>query len=170
MTSESGSTNLQPGEVYFSPALENQKVIKLKTILGSCVAVTIWHPKSKTAGMCHYLLAQEAESKRPEKIVQKYRYGEEALDYLLKNMLLLFPLEQYEISIVGGSNMYPSLTRPSIGEVNVELAQIWAKKNNLVIIKQDILGNNGRSLTLDLSTGHINIITYKENKGAFSEH
>jgi len=164
------SINLQPGEVYFSSPLKKQIATRLKTILGSCVAVIIWHQKSKTAGMCHYLLTEEADSTKATQVMQKYRYGDEALDYLLKKMAILHPLDQYEISIFGGSNMYPSLTKPTIGEVNVRFAKNWAKKNNLVFCQQDTLGNNGRSLTLDLTTGSIKIVTYNERKGVFSEH
>ena len=167
MSLDNKSINLQPGEVYFSPAIDNDKIIELKTILGSCVAVTIWHSKSKAAGMCHYLLAQETSN---SKVMKKYRYGEEALDYLLKKMVLLHPLSEYELALYGGSNMYPSLNSPSIGTINVIFAQDWAKKNKLLFINQDTLGNNGRSITLDLNTGKVSIITYKNNIGAFGEH
>ncbi len=154
--------NLQPGEVYFSPSQGNDTTKELKTILGSCVAVTIWHSKSKVAGMCHYLLAHEAKNSRATHVIQKYRYGEEALDYLLMKMALLHPLDEYELALYGGSNMYPSLTTPSIGEVNVKFAHDWANKNKLVFNKQDILGNNGRSVTLDLNTGSVRLIKYEQ--------
>ena len=173
MTLDNKSINLQPGEVYFSPSIDNDKIIELKTILGSCVAVTIWHSKSKAAGMCHYLLAQEANNSKDSQdsqVMKKYRYGEEVLDYLLKKMMLLHPLDEYELALFGGSNMYPSLTSPSIGKANVMLAHDWAKKNKLVFIKQDILGNNGRSVTLNLDTGSVSLITYEQNKGALGDY
>ena len=170
MTFDNKSINLQPGEVYFSPSIDNDKRIELKTILGSCVAVTIWHSQSKSAGMCHYLLAQEASNSKDSKVMQKYRYGEAALDYLLKKMILLHPLAEYELALFGGSNMYPSLTSPSIGKANVMLAHNWAKKNKLVFIKQDILGNYGRSVTLNLDTGSVSLITYEQNKGALGDY
>lgn len=169
MSLDNSCINLQPGEVYFSQSLDGNTTKELKTILGSCVAITIWHSKSKAAGMCHYLLAHEANNSKATRIMQKYRYGEEALDYLLKRMALLHPLDEYELAIYGGSNMYPSLTSPSIGQINVMFAQNWAKKNKLVFSKQDTLGNNGRSVTLDLSTGNVSLITYN-NKGALGEY
>lgn len=170
MTQDNSSINLQPGEMYFSQQSKQETVKKLKTILGSCVAVTIWHSKSKIAGMCHFLLAQEAENTKATQVMQRYRYGEEALDYLLKKMVLLFPLDEFEVSIFGGSNMYPSITSPTIGEINVKFAQTWAKRNNIAFNKQDTLGNNGRSVTLDLNTGKVSLITYTKNIGAFGEY
>lgn len=170
MTLDKECINLQPGEVYFSPSLDNNKTIELKTILGSCVAVTIWHSRSKAAGMCHYLLAQETSISKATQVMQRYRYGEEALDYLLKKMALLHPLDEYELALYGGSNMYPSLISPSIGNANVMFALKWAKKNKLVFIKQDTLGNNGRSVTLNLGTGSVSLITYEQNKGVFGDY
>jgi len=170
MSKDINCINLQPGEVYFSQPLKDDTRIKLKTILGSCVAITIWHTESKTAGMCHYLLAQEACKTKATHVIQKYRYGEDALEYLLRKMALLHPLDEYDLALFGGSNMYPSLTQPSIGETNVKFAQAWAKRNKLTFNQQDILGNNGRSLVLSLSTGAISIKTYKDNEGAFSEY
>jgi chemotaxis protein CheD len=162
--------NLQPGEVYFSSSLDSNKTKELKTILGSCVAVTIWHSKSKTAGMCHYLLARETGNSKPTQIMQKYRYGDEALAYLLNKMVLLHPLDEYELALYGGSNMYPALTSPSIGKANVIVAHDWAKRNKLVFIKQDTLGNSGRSVTLNLNTGSVSIIMYEQNKGALGDY
>jgi len=42
---------LQPGEYFWGG--ENNRV---KTLLGSCVAICIWHPKLKIGGMSHCLL------------------------------------------------------------------------------------------------------------------
>jgi len=170
MTRDKSCINLQPGEVYFSQPLEKDRAKKVKTILGSCVAVTIWHSESKTAGICHYLLAQEADKNKVTQVMQKYRYGEEALNYLLKKMTLLYPLSEFDLALFGGSNMYPSLTKPSIGEINVKFAEAWAKRNKLRFNHQDTLGNNGRSLAFNLITGAITIKTYNDNEGAMSEY
>ncbi|WP_198149785.1 chemotaxis protein CheD [Colwellia sp. MT41] len=170
MRQDNRCTNLPPGEVYFSQPLKNNAPKELKTILGSCVAVIVWHAKSKTAGMCHYLLVQEAEKSKSSQVIQTYRYGEQALDYLLKRMASLHPLEEYELALYGGSNMYPSVTYPSIGKVNVMFAKNWAKKNKLTFCQQDTLGHHGRSVTLELTTGGITVIKYKDDKGGFSEH
>jgi chemotaxis protein CheD len=170
MTRANHCINLQPGDVYFSKPIKSHTTKTLSTILGSCVAVTVWHSKSKTAGMCHYLLSQESDGITVKKVTQKYRYGEEALTYLLKEMALLHPVDEYDLALFGGSNMYPSLLRPSIGEANVNFAKTWAKINNLTFNHQDILGNHGRNLTLNLTTGTITIKSYKDNKGVVSEY
>jgi len=42
---------LMPGELHFGGEVQS-----LKTLLGSCVALTLWHPKRRIGGMCHFLL------------------------------------------------------------------------------------------------------------------
>ena len=48
--SSSPVISLLPGELYFG-----QRHL-LKTLLGSCVAITLWHPQRQLGGMCHFLL------------------------------------------------------------------------------------------------------------------
>ncbi|MGI9213007.1 MAG: chemotaxis protein CheD, partial [Methylococcaceae bacterium] len=42
---------LQPGEYYFS-----DRDTRIRTVLGSCVAITFWHPGILVGGMCHFML------------------------------------------------------------------------------------------------------------------
>ena len=36
---------LQPGELFFG-----KEDVVLKTVLGSCIAITLWHPEQKMGG------------------------------------------------------------------------------------------------------------------------
>ena len=65
---------LMPGQWYFGG-----KASELRTLLGSCVAVTLWHPKKRWGGMCHFLLP---ERRRTPSTVLDARYGDEAVDLL----------------------------------------------------------------------------------------
>ena len=49
---------LQPGEFYFG-----EEKTRIRTLLGSCVAVTLWHPKLRIGGMCHYMLPRRPRDK-----------------------------------------------------------------------------------------------------------
>ena len=42
---------LQPGEFYFG-----EGKTRIRTLLGSCVAITLWHPRLHIGGMSHYML------------------------------------------------------------------------------------------------------------------
>ena len=51
MSPEPREIFLNPGEYAFGTELD-----RIRTILGSCVAVTFWHPGLRLGAMCHYLL------------------------------------------------------------------------------------------------------------------
>jgi chemotaxis protein CheD len=42
---------LRPGDCYFGG--QNTSI---RTVLGSCVSMTFWHPQLRVGGMCHYML------------------------------------------------------------------------------------------------------------------
>ncbi len=46
---------LQPGELYFGDGRT-----RVRTLLGSCVAIAVWHPRLRIGGLCHYMLPSRA--------------------------------------------------------------------------------------------------------------
>lgn len=42
---------LGPGDLYFG-----DQFTRIRTLLGSCVAITLWHPRALIGGMCHYMM------------------------------------------------------------------------------------------------------------------
>ena len=146
---------LSPGEVYFG---NNHK--KIQTLLGSCVAISVWHAKHRVGGMCHYLIA---EQNNKDKFMQNnYRYGANCLNYLLEKMSLYPPIREFELRIYGGSNMYDKAISPNIGEDNVAFAKSWAASLQLTFIEEDILGKDSRTLVLNLLTGKTSLKKYPQ--------
>jgi chemotaxis protein CheD len=146
---------LSPGEVYFG---QNSK--RIQTLLGSCVAITVWHAKHRVGGMCHYLIAEQ--NNKDELLQNNYRYGSNSLHYLLEKMSLYPPIKEFELRIYGGSNMYDRVKSPSIGEANVAFAKSWAASLQLKFIEEDILGKDCRTLVLNLLTGKTSLKKYQQ--------
>ena len=44
---------LQPGDFYFG-----DRDTRIRTLLGSCVSITMWHPRLHVGGMCHFMLPE----------------------------------------------------------------------------------------------------------------
>src|SRR5690606_5865574 len=49
--------NLLPGALWFGTG-----DVRLHTLLGSCVAITLWHPRYRYGGMCHFMLPGRSRS------------------------------------------------------------------------------------------------------------
>lgn len=143
---------LHPGELY-----AGRRPLLLKTILGSCVAVTLWHPATHMAGMCHFVLAQRPASQASEKRRDcDGRYGEDALDFLYTAAHATDPqLGNFRVGIFGGATLMRSARGESVGDANILLAQRRLRSYGFRVNQQDVGGAGGRVLALDSSNGAI---------------
>lgn len=160
--------SIHPGEWYFGVEYE-----RLHTVLGSCVALTAWHPTLKVGGMCHYLLATAPRAKpgaiNPGKAVQAKpfidcRYAVNALAEMKKAMQAYAGIAEYQLGIFGGGDMFAYSTPTSIGHDNIAYIQQWLKRENLQPVHTDVGGSISRSLMLLVATGEIQIKHYQMNQ------
>ena len=105
---------LRPGELYWS----NDSATRIRTLLGSCVAICLWHPRRKIGGMCHYLLPRRSDraGAGPDP-----RYGDEAMELFLAEIgAATTRPSQYVAKVFGGGNMFEKINvSGSIGDGNV---------------------------------------------------
>jgi len=147
---------LKPGEIVFAKA-----PFVVSTLLGSCVSATIWHPHRLIGGMCHILL--------PEQTIegQDTKYAESAVEYFLSNILLCDTLPcEYELRIYGGGNMFPHIKKPAksdVGNRNIRMMRYFLQKVGFILRKgmDDVGGENYRRLTLNVTTGEVNLNSNK---------
>jgi len=144
---------LLPGEFHFG---DDYRVIK--TLLGSCVAITMWNSRLKIGGMCHYKL--------PRRLVKTNtqldgNYGEEAMLLFLKNMsrYMLRP-EDMSVGVFGAANMFSNVVvsdERSIGVQNIKLAYQLLKKFGFKVSYESLGGNVSRKVMLDVTSGAVKV-------------
>lgn len=141
---------IHPGDWYFGA--QHRRV---RTLLGSCVALTVWHPRLRVGGMCHYLLP------KPPLVLDKGtldpRYGIHALQLLRLAMQQNAHLSEYQMGCFGGSDMFAGRIQGRVGEMNIALAMQWLAEHRLALKQQDTGGFVSRGLVLDMSTGLITL-------------
>jgi chemotaxis protein CheD len=142
---------LQPGEFYFG-----DRNIRIRTLLGSCVAITLWHPHRLIGGMCHFLLPSRSTGPSPK---ADGRYGDEAMTLLLDAATAHGTrLQEYEAKLFGGGDMFGgrlSHAAFDIGARNVEAAHKLLDRHGLDP-KASSVGRRGyRNVYLDIATGHV---------------
>jgi chemotaxis protein CheD len=153
-----GETTLKPGEwVFGGPEL------RVRTLLGSCVAATFWHPKHHIGGMCHYLLPERSATTKGDDLDGKY--GTDAL------LLLTRAIEEagtrpreYVVKLFGGGLMFPvSKHRPTanVGAQNVAHGQQLLTKLGYAISVENVTGAGYRTLHFDLATGEVRMKFHK---------
>lgn len=145
---------LHPGEVFFGSGHG-----RVRTVLGSCVAVVLWHPRRLLGGMCHYVLPRRygAHDTRLDG-----RYGDEAVEILrLAALKQGTVLREYKVWLFGGGNMFPHVAAggtPPIGEQNIEVADLLARRLGLRIVQRDVGTARYRNVVLNLADGAVSSI------------
>lgn len=151
MTKQDVDLFLHPGDWYFG-----DKHHKVRTLLGSCVSITLWHPKAKIGGMCHYLLARRTDRRAS---TLSGRYGDEAMLLMLHEVLNSgLPLQEFHAKLVGGAAVLAGIERDQPHDVpsrNIDMAYQLVKQLGLSVHAEDLGGNSPRLVMFDLATGDV---------------
>ncbi|MFM4942126.1 chemotaxis protein CheD [Aeromonas bivalvium] len=150
---------LQPGETLFS-----QEALVMRTQLGSCVSLTLWHPHHHWGGMCHFMLPGRHPGGRqpattPDREPLDGKYADEALALLLAAISQAgSDPREYVTKLFGGGNMFPQLCdrHPrDIASQNVAAAWELVRRHGLTVSAHDLGGTGHRSLIFELDSGHV---------------
>lgn len=142
---------LQPGEFHFGDARTC-----IRTVLGSCVAVTAWHPGLRVGGMCHYILPTRQRARGTE---LDGRYGDEAIELFLREMQRLGTApREYQVMIFGGGNMFPRSGRNTgldVGARNIDLGVRLLQHNGFQLRNHHLAGYGHRNVVFTVATGAV---------------
>jgi chemotaxis protein CheD len=126
---------------------------RLTTILGSCVAVTLYSPRRRMGMLCHVVLPKSREnSDNPAK------YADTAIPYMLSALRCegVGPRE-LTAKLVGGACMFGDNQLSRIGESNTQATVRALEEAGISIAARDAGGNCGRRICFDLATGIITV-------------
>ena len=142
---------LKPGGFHFGAA-----PLRLTTLLGSCVTVTLWHPRRHLGGMCHIQLP-----KRPARAAGTALDGHYAEDaFALFDQALErhgTAAREYVVKLFGGGNMFPDSDASSIevGNKNLAAARQQLAERGLRPAIEHVGGAGHRKLIFDLASGDV---------------
>jgi chemotaxis protein CheD len=136
---------LGPGEVFFS-----RTPATIAAVLGSCVAIALWDPKSRAGGMNHYLLP-------------RWRGGAESAKYGdIANLRLLARFERAGIAlprlrakVFGGACVMKALCdRPNpLCAQNVAEAREFLGAHAIPVDEEQVEGTAGLRVVFDTADG-----------------
>lgn len=147
---------LGPGEFYFG-----EGKTRIRTLLGSCVAITLWHPTRLIGGMSHYMLPNRVHHRRKESPLDG-RYADEAMEMFMRELgrSRSKPVE-YQVKIFGGGRMFEHASKggksmhASISDRNVQIGRALASRYGFSFTAEDIGGAGHRNVMLDLWSGDV---------------
>ena len=139
---------LQPGDYFVGDA-----GFRVRTLLGSCVSITLWSPLRRIGAMSHFLLPTRPEGAEPDS-----RYGDDALSMMLAELadLGVRPGE-CEAKIFGGGDMFPGQRRHGVhvGEKNGTAARGMLASRGIAVVSESLFGNGHRQILFEIASGDV---------------
>jgi chemotaxis protein CheD len=143
------------GTVYLTPGqlVATAEPCRLKTVLGSCVSVTLFDPHARAGGLNHFLLPGSAPDENSG------RYGQGALDTLLGRLLRLgCTTRNLQAGVFGGACVLRELSDlMHLGERNVAFAVQWLERERIPVVARDVLGKQARRLEFSVADGSTHV-------------
>jgi len=135
------------GEIYIGA-----RATEISTVLGSCVAISLYDKVHKIGGMNHYLVPLWNEHG-----LQTPRYGNISIPRLIDNMLSIgCEIQNMEAKIFGGANIIEvSHTDMMIGRKNILIAKEILREYHIPIVAHDTGGEKGRQIMMRSDTGKV---------------
>lgn len=142
---------LQPGEHFVGDAR-----YRIRTLLGSCVSITLWHPRQRVGAMSHFLLPSRGSAASG---ALDGRYGEDVM-WIMSQELISIDVKPTECvgKIFGGGNMFPVQIRDaarSVGIKNGEAARALMHAHRIPIVSESLFGVGHRQIIFDVSNGDV---------------
>jgi chemotaxis protein CheD len=142
---------LNPGEYAVGDAS-----CRMRTVLGSCVSITLWEPQRRVGAMSHFLLAGRGSAPG---VALDARYGEESLTLMLRELAQVgVSAQQCQAKIFGGANMFPEATMPGalhVGRRNGESARSFLRKLGIAVQSESLFGCGHRQIVFNVATGDV---------------
>lgn len=151
---------LQPGDFYWGDS-----ATRIRTILGSCISICLWHPILKEGGMCHYMMPSRGVNNVPPPGRIDGRYADEAWElFMIELKKNKTKPSDYVVKIFGGSSMFlerddlylrETTAKYNIGMRNIEKARDIIHKNNLNVVSENLGGTKSRRIHFEVWTGNV---------------
>ncbi|MBF0456320.1 MAG: chemotaxis protein CheD [Nitrospirae bacterium] len=142
---------LKPGEVYIT-----EKPAMVKTVLGSCVSITLFDPVRRVAAICHGMLP-DCGGDDCEDYPEKLQYVTCSIIHILNNMQDKGVITStLEVKVFGGGDVLTyGGTRPSVGRQNIDAALRILESLGLKPLTSDLGGDRGRKIFFNTQTGQV---------------
>lgn len=159
---------LDPGEYFVG-----DDSFQVRTLLGSCVSITLWHPIKRFGAMCHFLLSSRPAAaldmdRRKANRPANERRAATALDGKYADEVMLLMLselreakvapEQCLAKVFGGGNMFPGRRMEdnlNVGKKNGETAKMLLRSHGIDLVSEDLYGNGHREVIFNVGNGDV---------------
>ncbi len=140
---------LMPGDYFVG-----DEQYRVRTLLGSCVSVTLWHPRLHIGAMSHFQLPGEGRRREHS---QPGIYGADAMQLMFEGLTSRgVPLVQCQGKIFGGGAMFPRHGKAvDIGTQNGDFARSYLQQHGITVVSESLFGVGHRQLIFSIRSGEV---------------
>jgi chemotaxis protein CheD len=138
---------LHPGQMCFC-----DRPSRVETVLGSCVAVTMWNPRLRVGCICHAVLPRSRDA-----LNDPLKYVDSSIQSMLNVLERHSSRRQdLEVKLFGGASMRRTPSNlMSVGQQNVHAAIALLQEEGFTLRTSDTGGSAGRKLLFYTATGEV---------------
>jgi chemotaxis protein CheD len=126
----------------------------LRTFVGSCVAIVLHDPVSRTAALAHVQLPVSSDHSP----LDLGRYANTAVPELVRQLRQRSRLAVSPVAhIAGGADMFPVSQARSVGRLNTTAVKALLLSHRIPILTEHCGGNLARRLMFDIHAGSLRI-------------
>lgn len=132
--------------------VSNQPVV-FDTVLGSCISVCMYDPKSHAGGINHFMLPKGADLNNP----LSTRYGIHAMELLINNLINIGGRRsRFEVKVFGGGHVLNiSNSSSNVPNLNINFINQFLATEKINIVTSDLGGNSPRRILFFPHTGKV---------------
>ncbi|ADY55497.1 CheD [Syntrophobotulus glycolicus DSM 8271] len=125
--------------------------------LATCVAVTVYSPLKKAAGMIHVVLPFPFD--RKDRAERPGYFAETGVPLLINTVCRTYGCKQEEllIQIYGGADSRLEQDIYNVGKKNIDAVKAALIGMGLTIVKADLRGKESRTVSMEVKTGRVEI-------------
>lgn len=150
----SGRENLKthapsPTRVTIGEVVASLSPLRLRTLLGSCVAVCLYDPALSAGGMNHILAPISSGNSDCAA-----RFGVQAMELLINALMNLgADRRRFVAKAFGGANVLPAFSNPTIGKLNVEFVREFLRTEGIPLVAERMGGELPVEVVFDTDSG-----------------
>lgn len=140
---------VEPYQYFLKPGflIVNTEDTVVRTVLGNCVAVTLYDPRAGFGGINHFILPKTKRNTQ-----QTAQYGNVSIQALAKLLVRSgASMDTLEAQIFGGARNH-SIYDANVGDQNVHIARRTLKRLRVPIVSEDVGGYRARKLVYHTGT------------------
>lgn len=131
----------------------SSRPVVFDTVLGSCISVCMYDPKSHVGGINHFMLPKGADINKP----LSTRYGIHAMELLINNLIKIGgKRSRFEVKVFGGGHVLKIINSSgSVPNLNINFINKFLATEKINVVTSDLGGNSTRRVLFFPHTGKV---------------